>query len=55
MADGISDGMGYNDEMESNHCGGMIRQTGAIDRFRFDFSSGNIDAGTFSLYGLAKS
>ena len=55
LADGISDGMGYNDEMESSHTGGFIRQTGAIDRFRFDFSSGNIDAGTFSLYGLAKS
>lgn len=55
LADGVGDSMGANDEMESVHCGGIIRQTGAIDRFRFDFSSGNIDAGTFSLYGLAKS
>ena len=55
LADGIGDSMGYNDEMESSHAGGMIRQTGAIDRFRFNFSSGNIDVGLFSLYGFSKS
>ena len=55
LSDCITDGGGYNDEMESSHTGGFIRQTGAIDRFRFEFASGNIDAGSFSLYGLAKS
>ena len=53
--DTVSDAHGYNDEMESNHGGGNIQQTGAIDRFRFDFSSGNIDVGIFSLYGLKES
>jgi|TARA_B100001094_G_scaffold296929_1_gene319528 hypothetical protein len=41
------------DEMEGCHGGGNIQQTGAIDRFRMDFSAGNIDAGSFSLYGLS--
>ena len=41
------------DEMEAAHGGGNIQQTGAIDRFRMDFSSGNIDAGSFSLYGFS--
>ena len=41
------------DEMEGTHGGGNIQQTGAIDRFRMDFSSGNIDAGSFSLYGFS--
>ena len=40
------------DEMEGCHGGSNIQQAGAIDRFRFDFSAGNIDAGSFSLYGL---
>jgi len=40
------------DEMEGCHGGSNIQQTGALDRFRFDFSAGNIDAGSFSLYGL---
>jgi len=39
--------------MEGTHGGGNIQQTGAIDRFRMDFSSGNIDAGSFSLYGFS--
>lgn len=40
------------DEMESCHGGGNIQQTGAIDRFRIDFSAGNIDVGSISLYGM---
>ena len=31
---------------------GYVNTTSAIDEFSFKFSSGNIDSGTFKLYGL---
>ena len=42
------------DEMEACHGGSNIQITGAIDRFRIDFSSGNIDAGSVTLYGFSE-
>ena len=41
-------------EMEAMHGGSNIQITGAVDRFRIDFSSGNIDAGSVSLYGFSE-
>ena len=41
--------------MEACHGGSNIQITGAVDRFRIDFSSGNIDAGSISLYGFSES
>ena len=39
----------------ATHGGCSIHQTSAINGVRFKFSSGNIDAGTFSLYGVKRS
>ena len=35
-----------------NYCGGYFNTTTAITRVQFKFASGNIDAGTFKLYGV---
>ena len=35
------------------HVGGFFNTTSALTRVRFKMSSGNIDAGTISLYGIA--
>jgi len=43
-----------NYSMES-YVGGYINTTSAIDEISFKFSSGNIDAGTIKMYGVAKS
>jgi len=34
---------------------GYFNTTSAIDEIQFKFSSGNIDAGTFKLYGIKDS
>ena len=36
-----------------NFCGGYFNTTSAIDAIQFKFESGNIDAGTISLYGIS--
>ena len=37
------------------HAGGLIRVTSAIDGIQFAMSAGNIESGTFKLYGLKDS
>jgi len=46
---------GYNgaDYSTDLHCGGYVNTTSALTRVRFKFSSGNIDAGTIKMYGIA--
>jgi hypothetical protein len=34
-------------------CAGYVNTTTALTRIRFKFNSGNIDAGTFKLYGVS--
>ena len=36
-----------------NFTAGYFNTTTAITRFRFKFSSGNIDAGTIKMYGVS--
>jgi len=38
---------------KNNFSAGYINTTSAVDAIQFSFSSGNIDAGTISLYGVA--
>ena len=38
-----------------NFVAGYCNTTSAVDGVRFDFSSGNIDAGTIKLYGIKDS
>lgn len=51
----ISNAMTYHnsDFAEQSYAGGYFNTTSAIDELQFKFSSGNIDAGTFKLYGIA--
>jgi hypothetical protein len=41
------------DFAEQSYVGGYFNTTSAIDEIQFKFSGGNIDAGTFKLYGIA--
>ena len=41
------------DYTNNNFIAGYFNLTGAIDEIQFKFSSGNIDAGTFKMYGIA--
>ena len=41
------------DFSESNFSGGYVNTTSAVNAIRFKFSSGNIDAGTFKMYGIS--
>jgi hypothetical protein len=49
--------MDYNNNAQANeaHIAGYCNVTAAIDAVQFSFSSGNIDAGTFKLYGIKDS
>ena len=53
----ISKGHGYHNEdyALSSRVTGYFDTTAAIDEISFAFDSGNIDAGTISMFGLAKS
>jgi len=42
-----------NDQSTDNHSAGYFNTTSAIDAIQFKFDSGNIDAGTFKLYGVS--
>jgi len=42
-----------NPSSSNNFCGGYFDTTSAIDAIQFKFASGNIDAGTISLYGIS--
>jgi hypothetical protein len=37
----------------SNYVAGYFNTTSAVDAVQFKYASGNIDAGTISLYGLS--
>ena len=41
-----------NDQISDEYTAGYINTTTALTRVRFKFSSGNIDSGTFKLYGI---
>ena len=41
--------------ISSNYIAGYFNTTSVIDAIRFQFSAGNIDAGTFKLYGIKDS
>ena len=41
------------DRMSVAHVGGRVNQTGAVTGIQFDPSTGNIDSGTFKLYGIS--
>ena len=43
------------DKAEDAHVSGYCNVTAAIDAVQFKFASGNIDAGTFKLYGIKDS
>ena len=42
-----------NSGIRDTHIGGYINTTSAIDEVQFKMSTGNIDAGTISLYGIS--
>ena len=42
-----------NDFQAQQYCGGYFNTTSAIDAIVFQMSSGNIDSGTFKLYGVS--
>ena len=44
-----------NDRTWDNYAAGYCNVTAAIDGVQFKFSSGNIDAGTFKMYGIKDS
>ena len=44
-----------NPGVDTAFIGGYVNTTSAIDEFSFKFSSGNIDSGTFKLYGIKDS
>ena len=44
---------GYNDYAEDIYTAGYINQTLAIPEISFQFSSGNIDAGTIKMFGVS--
>ena len=46
---------GYQDIQMDNYVAGYFNTTSAIDEISFKFNSGNIDAGTFKLYGIKDS
>ena len=41
-----------NPSASNNYCAGYFNTTSAIDAVQFKFESGNIDAGTITLYGI---
>ena len=43
---------GRNDHARSEHAAGYFNTTSAIDEIQFKFDSGNINAGTITLYGI---
>ena len=43
----------HSDYSQEYYMGGYINTTSAIDDIQFKFSSGNIDAGIFNMYGIA--
>ena len=43
------------DKSEDAYAAGYCNVTAAIDAVQFKFGSGNIDAGTFKLYGIKDS
>ena len=45
----------YNNDQASHnsYVAGYINTTTAITRIRFKYESGNIDSGTFKLYGVS--
>ena len=45
----------YDDRQRDNYIAGYCNVTAAIDGVQFSMSSGNIDAGTFKLYGIKDS
>ena len=47
------DRVGYNEYGAQQHYGGYFNNTADIDALQFKFSSGNIDAGTITMYGIA--
>ena len=47
--------VGYQDIQMDNYVAGYFNTTSAIDEISFKFNSGNIDAGTFKLYGIKDS
>ena len=51
---GRAHGYTHNNYAINEFAAGYINTTTAITRIRFKFASGNIDAGTFRLYGLKK-
>jgi len=48
-------GIQGNNRMRDNHYAGYANTTSAVDAVQFKSSSGNIDAGTFKLYGIKDS
>jgi len=48
-------GTSSGDYERDDYAAGYINTTSAIDEIQFKFSSGNIDAGTFKLYGIKDS
>ena len=42
-----------NNSVNDNYVAGYFNTTSAIDEIQFKFDSGNIDTGTFKLYGIA--
>jgi hypothetical protein len=45
----------HSDTSNNEYHAGYFNTTTAITRVRFKFSSGNIDSGTFKLYGIKDS
>ena len=48
----VCNGMSPDDYLKVNHVSGYFNTTAAITAIQFKFNSGNIDAGTISLYGI---
>ena len=48
----VCNGMSPDDYLKTNHVAGYFNTTAAITAIQFKFDSGNIDAGTISLYGI---
>ena len=50
----VTQSLGHTNDYSRNHyIAGYCNTTSAIDGIQFSFSSGNIDAGTFKMYGVS--
>ena len=49
----VGNSYNHNDYTNQNFTAGYFNLTGAIDEIQFKMTSGNIDAGTIKLYGIA--